>query len=258
MATRNGDSAWRPRSVRSCGISGAGDLKPNYTRTGTGLPRTEELRADAPLRPIIDRMGLLPVYRAADMRRIEASAGAQPLMERAGAAATDVARILGDRDKSVLVLAGPGNNGGDAFVVARRLREALFHVDVIFCGDPASLPQDAADAYRFLIQTGGRTVPDFPAQWHGSLIVDGLFGIGLARPLADPYASLVERANASGAPILALDVPSGLDGDTGVAQGVAIRAAATATFIALKPGLLTGEGLDYCGDVSIHSLGYRT
>ena len=199
-------------------------------------------------------MGLLPVYRAADVRRIEASARGQPLMERAGAAATGVARILGDRGGSVLVLAGPGNNGGDAFIVARRLREAFFHVEVVFCADPAGLPADAADAHRFFIQTGGRTVPDCPALWHGSLIVDGLFGIGLTRPLADPYASLVERANASGAAILALDVPSGLDGDTGVALGATIRAAATATFIALKPGLLTGEGLDYCGDVSIHPL----
>jgi ADP-dependent NAD(P)H-hydrate dehydratase / NAD(P)H-hydrate epimerase len=199
-------------------------------------------------------MGLLPVYRASDVRRIEAAARGQPLMERAGAAAAGVARILGDRGRSILVLAGPGNNGGDAFVVARRLREAQFHVGVVFCGDPASLPGDAADAHRFFVQTGGRTVQDFPAQWHGSLIVDGLFGIGLARPLDGPYASLVDRANASGAPILALDIPSGIDADTGVALGAAIRATATATFIALKPGLLTGEGLDFCGNVSIHPL----
>jgi hypothetical protein len=98
-------------------------------------------------------------------------------------------------------------------------------------------------------------VVDIPAGWRGSLIVDGLFGIGLARPLAADYAALVEYANRSAVPILALDVPSGLDADTGIAHGPTIRATATATFIALKPGLLTGDGIDACGDVSIHSLG---
>ncbi|MDH5245530.1 MAG: NAD(P)H-hydrate dehydratase, partial [Betaproteobacteria bacterium] len=99
------------------------------------------------------------------------------------------------------------------------------------------------------------TVANIPAGWRGSLIVDGLFGIGLARPLSADYASLVGRANDSGIPVLALDVPSGLDADTGATRGPTIRAAATATFIALKPGLLTGDGIDFCGDVSVHALG---
>src|SRR6185295_1969001 len=126
---------------------------------------------------------------------------------------------------------------------------------VVFCGDPARLPEDAAHAYRAFVDAGGTTVPEYPARWHGSLIVDGLFGIGLARPLDRQYMSQVECANASGIPILALDIPSGIDADTGIARGPVIRAAATATFIALKPGLLTGDGLDCCGTVSIHSLG---
>ena len=201
-------------------------------------------------------MSLLPIFQTAELRRVEAAARGQRLMERAGLAAAEVARnMLGERDGSVLVLAGPGNNGGDAFVLARRLREAFFDVVVVFCGDRAKLPADAADARRAFVGAGGATVAGIPAGWHGSLIVDGLFGIGIARPLAAEYASLVERANGSGIPILALDVPSGLDADTGVARGPVIRAVATATFIALKPGLLTGDGIDFCGDVSIHSLG---
>ena len=201
-------------------------------------------------------MGLLPIFRTAELRRVETAAHGQPPMERAGIAAAEVARgMVGERDGSVLVLAGPGNNGGDAFVLARRLRETFFDVVVVFSGDRAKLPPDAADAHRAFIGAGGATVADIPAGWHGSLIVDGLFGIGLARPLAADYASRVERANGSGIPILALDVPSGLDADTGVAPGPTIRAAATATFIALKPGLLTGDGIDCCGDVSIHPLG---
>ncbi len=146
---------------------------------------------------------------------------AQPLMERAGSAAADVARsMLGERDGSVLVLAGPGNNGGDAFVRGAPC-----------CAKPSSTWLSSFAAIRpacpRMRQTriehsstaGGTTVPEFPARWHGSLIVDGLFGIGLARPLSADYAPLVERANASGVPILALDVPSGLDADTGVARG---------------------------------------
>ena len=201
-------------------------------------------------------MGLLPIFRVPDLRRLEARAQGQPLMERAGSAAADVARtMIGDRSGSVLVLAGPGNNGGDAFVVARRLRESFFDVAVVFAGDAAKLPPDAANAYRAFIDGGGATVGDVPARWRGALVVDGLFGIGLTRPLSEVYAGQVRYANASGIPILSLDIPSGIDADTGVAHGLAICAQATATFIAQKPGLLTGDGVDHCGTVSVHSLG---
>lgn len=201
------------------------------------------------------RSTLPPVYRTGELRAVEAAARSLPLMERAGRAATDVARaMVGERSGSILVLAGPGNNGGDAFVVARLLREAFFDVTVVFRADPAKLPPDAAAAYRAFVAAGGATVTDVPAGWRGALIVDGLFGIGLARPLTAEYAVLVEWANASVAPVLALDVPTGLDADTGVARGPTIRAAATATFIARKPGLLTADGVDLCGTVSVHAL----
>lgn len=199
---------------------------------------------------------LPPVYRTGELRAVETAARRSPLMERAGRAAYDVARALaGERGGSVLVLAGPGNNGGDSFVVGRLLREAFFDVAVVFRADAAKLPADAAAAHRAFVAAGGTTTADVPAAWRGALIVDGLFGIGLARPLSAEYAALVEWANASGTPILALDVPSGLDADTGVARGPTIRAAATATFIALKPGLLTADGADLCGEVSVHALG---
>ncbi len=203
-----------------------------------------------------DRAALLPVYRTAELRAVEAAGRDAPLMERAGLAAADVATAMaGDRGGSVLVLAGPGNNGGDAFVVARWLRARFHHVAVVFRGDPARLPADAAAAFRAFAGAGGTTVDAIPDRWAGALIVDGLFGIGLARALAADYARLVEQANALPAPILALDVPSGLDADTGVATGPCVRADATATFIALKPGLLTGDGIDLCGTVSVHDLG---
>ena len=199
---------------------------------------------------------LAPVYRVGELRQIEAAATGLPLMERAGAAAAEVARAMaGERGKPVLVLAGPGNNGGDALVVARVLRAAFFDVVVVFRSDAAKLPSDAANAHRAFVAAGGTTVSEYPERFSGSLIVDGLFGIGLARPLAAADAALVERANASGVPILALDIPSGLNAETGVAMGTAIRARATATFIALKPGLLTGDAVDLCGDLSVHTLG---
>jgi hydroxyethylthiazole kinase-like uncharacterized protein yjeF len=202
-----------------------------------------------------DRSALRPIYRIDELRAVEAAARGQPLMERAGRAGADVAlAMVGERNGSVLVLAGPGNNGGDAFVVARRLLDAFFDVATVFRGNPAQLPADAAAAHRALVAAGGTVVSEIPTGWDGSLIVDGLFGIGLARPLPSDYAAMVEWANASGVPVLALDIPSGLAADTGVALGPSIRARATATFIALKPGLLTGDGVDLCGAVSVHLL----
>jgi ADP-dependent NAD(P)H-hydrate dehydratase / NAD(P)H-hydrate epimerase len=198
---------------------------------------------------------LAPVYRCIELRAVEAAARDLPLMERAGLAAAEVARTMaGERGGAILVLAGPGNNGGDAFVVARWLRQWFFAPTVVFRADASRAPADAAAARRAYLDAGGATVPDVPAHWRGALIVDGLFGIGLARPLSPEYAAIVETANMSGVPILALDVPSGLDADTGVAQDAAIRATATATFLALKPGLLTGSDCDLCGIVTVHDL----
>ena len=198
---------------------------------------------------------LAPIYRTAELRAIEASARSLPLMQRAGAAAAQRARdIAGERGGHVLVLAGPGNNGGDAFVVARWLREWFFDVTVVFAAAPERLPVDAAAAHRAWIDCGGSTVDRLPRDWRGDLIVDGLFGIGLTRALSPDYAAWVAWVNAAATPVLALDVPSGLDADTGTTRGACVRATATATFIGCKPGLLTADGPDVCGDVSIHSL----
>jgi ADP-dependent NAD(P)H-hydrate dehydratase / NAD(P)H-hydrate epimerase len=201
------------------------------------------------------RMPHDPIYRLTEVRALEAGASPQPLMERAGLAAAEVAReLLAARPSRVLVLAGPGNNGGDAFVVARWLKSWFFDVVVAFRGDAAKLANDAAAAHRQWIAGGGTTIPEWRDGEHWGLIVDGLFGIGLTRPIEGEYAHWIARANDAGVPILALDVPSGLDAETGAAHGVTIRAAATATFIALKPGLLTADGPDHCGAISVHAL----
>jgi ADP-dependent NAD(P)H-hydrate dehydratase / NAD(P)H-hydrate epimerase len=197
---------------------------------------------------------LEPVLAVADVRAVEKSAHGAPLMERAGAAAATVASaLLARRSGTVVVLAGPGNNGGDGFVVARRLREAFHDVAVVFRDDAKKLPPDAARARAAWLAAGGVTAAD-PPQATPALVVDALFGIGIARPLAARHAELVAWANACGAPIVALDVPTGLNADSGIATAPAIRAHATATFIALKPGMLTAAGPDLCGEISVHPL----
>ena len=168
-------------------------------------------------------MTSLPLYRAADLRRIEAAAADQPLMQRAGYAAAKLAMMIGgDRGAAILVLAGPGNNGGDAFEVARLLRERFFDPYTVFLGNAKGLPPDAAAAYQRFVEAGGITHSALPAIFEGprwSLIVDGLFGIGLKREIVEPYAVIIHNANAlavrDGCPLLALDCPSGLDADTG-------------------------------------------
>ena len=174
-----------------------------------------------------------PVYLCEDIRRIESAAGdtKPPLMERAGAAAAQLAATLaGDKAKDVLVLAGPGNNGGDARVVAERLKELFFRVSVATRRD------------------------EIPERSWG-LVVDGLFGIGLAREIAGEHAALVDYANRQPCPVLALDIPSGIHADTGRVLGCAVRATHTVTFIALKPGLLTLDGPDHCGEIRVETLG---
>jgi hydroxyethylthiazole kinase-like uncharacterized protein yjeF len=197
-----------------------------------------------------------PIYSAGAVRELEARAGTTNLMERAGEAAAELARSLcGDTAKAVLVLAGPGNNGGDAFEVAARLKRGFFRVSVVFAGERDKVPGDARAALEKWEAAGGTLLEAIPAEARFDLAIDGLFGIGLKRPLAGRHAALVARINASGVPILSLDVPSGIDADTGAVMGCAVRASHTLTFIAYKPGQLTLDGPDHCGELTLDTLG---
>ena len=200
------------------------------------------------------------IYLTAQIRLIEQAAVDEnpriQLMERAGETAADIARnLLGENATSVLVLAGPGNNGGDAYVVARHLKRWFYHVDVVVLGDPKKIAGDAANAYTMWCEAGGSISETIPAEQRYDLIVDGLFGIGLEREISGAYRNLIEAVIALNVPVLALDIPSGLDSDTGMVKGIALPARDTVTFIALKPGLLTRDGLDYCGHVHVADLG---
>jgi hydroxyethylthiazole kinase-like uncharacterized protein yjeF len=169
------------------------------------------------------------IYLTREIREIERKAADLPLMERAGRAAADMAAEL-CAGKDILVLAGPGNNGGDARIAAARLEESFFRVKVV--SHPRELPLEKS--------------------W--GLVIDGLFGIGLARNITGDYAQLVEYVNRQRCPVLALDVPSGIQSDTGQVLGCAVRATHTITFIALKPGLLTLDGPDHCGEIRMAGL----
>ena len=203
--------------------------------------------------------GDLPaIYNAAALRRIErhyAPDSSPRLMERAGATgAAKAMQILGGRHGRVLVMCGPGNNGGDGFVIARQLRQTGFDVVVAHTGEEHAHATDAVSAWASWRAVGGITLPRLP-QGDYSLVVDALYGIGLTRPIEGEHAAWIQAVNDMDCPVLAIDVPSGLNADTGAVMGHAIRATHTATMIALKPGLLTLDGPDCCGELSVHDLG---
>ena len=202
-----------------------------------------------------------PIYRTSEIRALEARAAAAPgkpqLMERAGLAAAELARELaGSSGRRVVVFAGPGNNGGDAFVLARHLKRWWFNVFVSFSGERSKLPPDAAAAFDAWREAGGEMTPELPPPGASSLVVDGLFGIGLQRDVTGAYAERIAWINAaaSEATVLALDTPSGLESDSGRVLGCAVRATHTIAFIALKPGLLTLEGPEHCGALHLATL----
>ncbi len=199
------------------------------------------------------------LYLNAQLRRIETDHAADALMQRAGLAAADWATLLaGEKNRGILILAGPGNNGGDAFEMGRLLRERFFDICLVFAGDTNKLPPDAAAACQRFIAAGGTITNDIPEEIYWSLIVDGLFGIGLTRPPEGLYARWIGIANRlaerDGCPLLALDCPSGLNAETGVALSPTIHASHTLSFIAAKPGLYTADGPDHCGQIRIASL----
>ena len=206
------------------------------------------------------------LFSVAQIRAAEAAAAAAlpagTLMRRAGLAAGNAAlALIGQRaGLPVLVLAGPGNNGGDALEVAAKLSQAGVEVRVLHLAGSGPVAPETMEALARARASAAEFVDAVPAHGEWALVVDGLFGIGLARPLAGAAREAAAAVNAleRGTPVLALDTPSGLDADNGAVvgpDGVAVRATHTITFIGDKPGLHTCEGREYAGEVMVAPLG---
>ena len=189
---------------------------------------------------------------AADAAAIAGGTAGVHLMEAAGGA---VAREIRARFAPcpVAILCGPGNNGGDGFVIARHLAAAGWPATVALMGESAALKGDAA---TMAARWTGLAAPLSPAALDGrGLIVDALFGAGLARPLAGESRAVVEAANAHPAPTVAVDVPSGVHGDSGRPWGAAVTASLTVTFFRAKPGHWLYPGRALCGETVIADIG---
>lgn len=180
------------------------------------------------------------------------------LMENAGAAAAIVAEEMCPPGRPVLVMAGTGNNAGDGFVIARLLANRGRSVDVLAAAPGHLYKGDAAINYRVIAMMGlpvetweGRC----PAAHNWGLIVDALLGTGLSGNLRPPYPAMIDFLNNSGIPVLAVDIPSGLDSDTGEIHTAAVMGAKTVTFALPKEGLFVGEGPRLAGEVILADIG---
>ena len=189
----------------------------------------------------------------ADRLTIAAGTPGIELMERAGAA---VARVAAEEAKSgrrIAIVCGPGNNGGDGFVAARLLAEQGFDVRLSLMGSREKLQGDAAKAatrWSGKIDAFGDDVLA-----HADLVIDALFGAGLARDLSEEPKRAVEAINTAKIPVVAVDLPSGIDGASGKVRGVAVRAAHTVTFCRMKPAHLLMPGRIHAGKITVVDIG---
>ena len=186
----------------------------------------------------------------ADRRTIAGGMPGMTLMEAAGRAVAERAAALAP-DGPVVVVAGPGNNGGDGFVAARRLAAAGRAVQVMLLGDPGRLRGDARVAFE---RWPGEVLPADAALPEAALVIDALFGAGLDRPPEGMAAALVAAMNRAPR-VLAVDLPSGVDANSGATLGAAVRADATVTFFRKRPGHLLYPGRGRCGQVTVADIG---
>jgi NAD(P)H-hydrate epimerase len=216
-------------------------------RPGTRIVTREEMRA-------IDRWAIETVGIPSIV-----------LMENAGRGVAEAVleRLRGRADAGVLVVCGPGNNGGDGFVAARHLANAGRRVALALAGAEADFdrPGDAGTNARvaramglpFRLLDGGGALRDLAGE--AEVVLDALFGTGLTRPVEGFCREVIEAINASGREVVAVDIPSGLDADAGRPLGAAVRAAATVTMAFPKAGFFAADGPAHCGDVRIADIG---
>jgi hydroxyethylthiazole kinase-like uncharacterized protein yjeF len=201
------------------------------------------------------------LYSTAQVRALDAYAidtlgiPGYVLMKRAGEAALRFLRARWPMAYRVAIVCGGGNNGGDGYVLARFAQAAGLEPSVLAAVPAERLRGDARQAFEDYRASGGQVAPFDPAALQGcELIVDALLGTGLQSGVRDDLAAVIRAINGAARPVLALDVPSGLDGDRGTALGEVVRADATITFVGMKVGLLTGDGPEFAGRLHFDDL----
>lgn len=199
-----------------------------------------------------------PLHGSAATRQLEArahaAAGPHMLMQRAGLSVARLALALAPHARCIWIACGPGNNGGDGLEAAMHLQRWGKHPCVRWLGDVRTLPADAAASLQRAQAAGvqfTQTVPDLTTQ---DLAIDALLGLGSTRPAAGAIAACIAALHACTAPVLAVDLPTGLAADTGQAMGPAVKARHTLGLLTLKPGLFTGMGRDLAGQVWFDAL----
>ena len=180
------------------------------------------------------------------------------LMENAGRNAAELLQSLGIQGR-VVICCGKGNNGGDGFVIARHLENAGIDVQVLLAVPPDSITGDAKINLQ-IIQKGGTPISVLPGDWAAEFsdidwIVDALLGTGTEGTIRDPYPTVIEAINGSGCKVLAVDLPSGMDCDTGLPLGHCVQAIHTATFVASKPGFSLPAARRLTGEVHVLDIG---
>ncbi len=185
----------------------------------------------------------------ADQFTIRSGIPGADLMEAAGLTVTRHIMARYDQVKT-LVLCGPGNNGGDGFVIARHLAEAGWDVDLALLGTVKKLSVDAA----LMAEKWDGEIQSFKIGDH-KLVVDAIFGAGLSRPIEGSVAALIEEINNLDLNVVAVDVPSGVEGNSGQIRGAGLRANSTVTFFRKKPGHLLYPGREYCGEIEVTDIG---
>lgn len=209
---------------------------------------------------------MLPIVTREQSRQLDedlSSGAGMPsllLMENAGRGAADTIEREFPSAATLLVVCGTGNNGGDGLVVARRWLTLGKAAVVALVGEPVALTADAASQYRAFRAVGGQVVAPFGSEWDlaldsADLVVDALFGTGLSRPIADVHGQVIRALNAAQRPVVALDLPSGLDANTGQVLGACVRAQATVTFGCPKRGHFTHVGREFSGAVYTVDIG---
>lgn len=209
-----------------------------------------------------------PVFNNEGMRMLEGSlqrSSPSPLMDKAGLAAAQLALSIAPHAQRIWIAAGPGNNGGDGLAAACHLHQWGKSVIVSLLGEPEALPADARSAWQRAKQTGIHITQHMPwndlqSMTEEDLCIDALLGLGASRPLSQAMRSWIQAINNAQAHILALDIPTGLNPESGQLLGCvdaepqAIHAEHTLTFIAAKPGMFMGHGRDLCGHIWLDTL----